>query len=284
MPLKHQIGLGPIERAEHDKQRRQMREARRAQARGPGPQSYSPNKGTRGSNATLADMTGEAASAVFASRSTRDKAPSWEPTTIGPGDPGMYNVGKTRTGTNSTIADSRGEFGGSSAFKSTSKQRRHQGLATAAETPGPGPTAYVSRVNGRGRNAELADMRGEAASATFKSNTPARGEIAKATASPGVGAYSPSKLTNGLNAEVSDMRGESASSSMASKTTQFAITDPMVLEAMANPIVGPGSYSLAKTRVGTNSALADMAGEFAGAGFTSSFESGVARTHLPWEQ
>ena len=155
-------GRTPSERMAADAARAKAAEQRARDRATPGPLHYDPGRGPRGKNATLADMRGENASSSFLSKSTRAKAPPYDPCPQ-TGDPGAYNPASRKDGTNDTLADMRGENIRSSAFHSKTQRstdgsmaggRWHTGHFAAA---GPGPAGYSPGKGPKGDNATMAD-------------------------------------------------------------------------------------------------------------------------------
>ena len=131
----------------------------------------------------------------------------------------------------------------------------------------PGPGQYNPDKVRSGRNARLADTRGEYASSSFQSKI----DRAKAPsydpplASGDPGAYSAGKKRDGGNATLADMRGETASHTFKSASKREL--EPELFKPKAGP--GPGQYSPGKGRKGANATLADMRGESASHAFKS---------------
>ena len=246
-------GRTPSERAAADAARAQAAEQRAREQASPGPQAYNPGRGPRGRNATLADMRGENASSSFLSKSTRAKAPPYDPAPQ-TGDPGAYNPRSRKDGTNDTLADMRGENIRSSAFHSKTDRtldgsmaggRFHTGHFAAA---GPGPCGYSPGKGPKGGNATMADMRGESGLAVFKSKTDQRPVVKQRDVKPGIGARRPRPLR---------------------PTTHHSSRQPRAMRAarpasrvhLARASSRPGAYSPGKNARGDNMCLADMRGE-----------------------
>jgi len=178
--------------------------------------------------------------------------------------PGTYDLNRLANGLPYEMTANLGEASAKNVFASGSTQ----GMTFVIDPDLPGPGQYDPDKLRDGKNATLADMRGEMGSASFNSGTQragfSNGRAAQTAPEVGPGAYDLSKMHNGLNWAMSDGRGESASAAMKSKTS---VGLQMDLHGVDVP--GPGSYDPQKRMDGTNGTLTDMRGENASSAFKS---------------
>jgi len=143
----------------------------------PGPGSYEPRRRLDGTNATLADTSGEAhASSAFQSRVAIGGKAMWESHTETPGA-GAYDVTTLANGDHATVADMRGEAAGY-AFKTTvPRMAEHRPAQTAPEV---GPGTYdieKSRLGNDWAMTHTALLTTNAGTAAFLSDVARTGEL-----------------------------------------------------------------------------------------------------------